>query len=215
MERPNRSLTVGVVDFVYAKTLVITVLHEQSKQTYHIDFPPDSIERGTILVKHLRHKIRHSLGLGSQTFQVLAAGRLIKDDNSSLASWRVQSGSKVLVRTELEATKRHVGKHVGSKAKKGPHNSAAAIIRDIDALVSETRESLLADVDFFLASPPESEKERNDTQNRLGELLLQKLLKLDAIELPSIDPPERMIAKQKRREGVKWIQALIDKVECN
>lgn len=86
------------------------------------------------------------------------------------------------------------------------------VMEQIDASLAETKSTLLPDVETYIASPPPEAGKSRDTHNRLAELLLQRLLKLDQIELPSSGDGKQDEARSKRREGVRWIQGLIDKV---
>ena len=87
------------------------------------------------------------------------------------------------------------------------------VITQIESELDKVRTGLLPSVDKFLASlsnqaiPPEDGLDQE--HKRLGELLLQSLLRLDAIQAES----EWEQARKDRKAGVREVQALLDRLD--
>lgn len=103
----------------------------------------------------------------------------------------------------------------------GPEQVSAAperktekhVITQIETELGKVRTGLLPSVNQFLESLSNPTAVRGDNldkeHTRLGELLLQSLLRLDAIHAES----EWEQARQDRKAGVREVQALLDKLD--
>lgn len=87
------------------------------------------------------------------------------------------------------------------------------VITQIESELDKVRTELLPSVDNFLASLPNQtiapEGSLDQEHKRLGELLLQSLLRLDAIHAES----EWEQARKDRKAGVREVQALLDRLD--
>ena len=115
----------------------------------------------------------------------------MRDLNASLSSYGLSSDSKLLmIATQdpslglLETVQDHIG-------------SALLPLVDQHATL----------VQSFLSQPSNTRKQVDQSHLKVSELLLQSLLKMDGIECTSDD------ARQKRRELIKFIQSLLDRID--
>ena len=91
-------------------------------------------------------------------------------------------------------------------------------ISAIKAELDRVRETLVPDVDAFVRAltPPESEPTPESTaptpvdHTRLSELLLQSLLRLDALHVSGADWPE---ARVQRKAAVREVQGVLDRLD--
>lgn len=87
------------------------------------------------------------------------------------------------------------------------------VIAQIESELGKVRTSLLPSVDQFLESLSNHTAVPGDSldqeHKRLGELLLQSLLRLDAIHAES----EWEQARKDRKAGVREVQALLDRLD--
>jgi hypothetical protein len=91
-----------------------------------------------------------------------------------------------------------------------PVRTEQAIISTIQTELATVREELSPAVDHLLASAAAKQTPRPKEHIRLSELLLQSLLRLDAI----VTDGEWDTARKERKAAVKEVQALLDRCWC-
>ncbi|KAF9652990.1 hypothetical protein BDM02DRAFT_3183317 [Thelephora ganbajun] len=150
----------------------------------------------------IRRQIADHIHLPHSSFKLIHAGAVMKDDGAPISSYGLKNKSTIAVVGGPEqvstAPERKTEKH---------------IITQIESELDKVRTGLLPSVDKFLDSlsnrkiTPGDSLDREHT--RLGELLLQSLLRLDAIHAES----EWEQARKDRKAGVREVQALLDRLD--
>ncbi|KZT70917.1 hypothetical protein DAEQUDRAFT_724663 [Daedalea quercina L-15889] len=183
----------------------------------------------------IRHEIATYTQLDPQAFKLVHAGAVMKDDNAPISAYGIKPNSTIAVVGGGDvpgASKRR--KHKERPAERTEASTVAQIRGELDAV----RRTLQPDVDAFLATldpssvpsstasapPPQPASALTDgkvTQlggrntdvelehRRLGELLLQSLLRLDAISAEG----EWEEARKERKGAVKEVQGLLDRLD--
>ncbi|KAI8384976.1 uncharacterized protein BYT42DRAFT_281703 [Radiomyces spectabilis] len=158
------------------------------------------------LVKDLKEKCKEKTKVPIATMKLSVSGAKIKDDTATLASCGIHPGCEVILEgdTVNEADLQQVAS--------GSDEEIALLSRVND--ISDQLNGLVKDIEEFeaaVAQPkvPVDKKYLEDTGIRLSELLMQALMKLDAVECP----PEFTTARARRRENVKLSQSLMQRVD--
>ncbi|KAL0081688.1 hypothetical protein J3Q64DRAFT_1643375, partial [Phycomyces blakesleeanus] len=136
----------------------------------------------------------------------------MKDDTATISSCGIQPGSIVIIEGE-----RPNEEQVRQTASGNPEEYGL-IIR-INKVLDKIGLELIHEVDMFeaiIASleyfEDEHEKKRlYDQGSLLSEQLMQGLITLDGVDCPS----QFDTARQRRREGVRISQELLDRVDCS
>lgn len=150
----------------------------------------------------IRQQIADHTHLPQSSFKLIHAGAVMKDDSAPISSYGLKNKSTIAVVGGPEqvstAPERKTEKHV---------------ITQIESELDKVRTGLLPSVDKFLDTlsnqtiTPVDGLDRE--HKRLGELLLQSLLRLDAIHAES----EWEQARKDRKAGVREVQALLDRLD--
>lgn len=180
---------------------VIHVKH--GKNDYDFQFPPGAISGGAVTVGALRAKAAQETGVNASRITLVALGRNLKDDSTTLRSLGMGSGTKVLCMASQQQVPKPMKKPVTVTPPKqlSPMEKIEAVKQAVhDKTGVLTRE--------FVANPPADGKEREDSHRKISETIMGELLKLDGIE--SDDPAVRV----RRKEVVKEIQLLLEKVDA-
>ncbi|KAF5370742.1 hypothetical protein D9758_001944 [Tetrapyrgos nigripes] len=125
------------------------------------------------------------------SFKLIHAGALMKDDNAPLSAYRIRPNSKI-------------GVVASAVPEPTLHKSEQSTISSIHDQLNLLRTTLLPSLEDFTQAP-QSDKEHA----RLSELLLQSLLRLDAV---SADP-EWEHARKERKAAVKEVQGFLDRLD--
>ncbi|TFY53941.1 hypothetical protein EVJ58_g9156 [Rhodofomes roseus] len=184
----------------------------------------------------IRHEIATYTQLDPQSFKLVHAGAVMKDDNAPISAYGIKPNSSIAVVGGGDvpaAQKRHKPKE------KPAERTEASTVAQIRGELDVVRRTLKPDVESFLttldpssvpsstasapapqpASAPVTDSNaaqlggRNTDieleHRRLGELLLQSLLRLDAITAEG----EWEEARKERKGAVKEVQTLLDRLD--
>ena len=147
----------------------------------------------------LRARIAALLHLPPADFKLIHAGALLKDDNASLAAYSLRPNSSITVLPHAPPPRDTLA----------TPRSEQSVIALIHAELAAVRTTLSIAVDSFLASPHQPRQAQHKEHTRLGELLLQALLRIDGV--PSEGDWQH--ARQERKAAVREVQALLDRLD--
>ncbi|KZT08378.1 uncharacterized protein LAESUDRAFT_697280 [Laetiporus sulphureus 93-53] len=186
------------------------------RERLHFALPPPDTKLGEV-----RRVLAEYTQLPPQTFKLVHAGAVMKDENASISAYGIKPNSTIALvggNDPLPAHPHHKAhKHHGKAKERTEANTVAQIRGELDAV----RQTLKPDVDHFLNAldstslPNEGEQlggrnpDLEQEHARLGELLLQVLLRLDAVTAEG----EWEEARQERKGAVREVQALLDRLD--
>ncbi|KAG5634116.1 hypothetical protein H0H81_003349 [Sphagnurus paluster] len=151
------------------------------------DLPPPDTP-----VRAIRQSLSDYTRLPHDAFKLIHAGALINDDNAPISAYSLHENSVIAL---IGATDpRHAPQA----------QSERSIVTSIQTELHALRTSLRPDLDSFLADPT-NQKEHL----RLGELLLQALLRLDGI---ATEPASEEVRKE-RKDAVREVQDMLDRLD--
>jgi len=176
------------------------------KERLHIILPSPDPKLGTI-----RELLADHTHIPFENIKLIYGGGIMKDDNYPISAYGIREGSTIHMVGGTELPPSRNGPPLPKQAPRRPTESD--LIQRIQDELQKTRSSLLPPLnEFFQAIVPSShsaipELEREHT--RLGELLLQSLLRLDALT------PEGTWenARLQRKGAVREVQGLLDKLD--
>ncbi|KAF8270292.1 hypothetical protein EI94DRAFT_1680954 [Lactarius quietus] len=174
------------------KTMSINV--KWGRERLQIPLPPPDTKLSV-----LRHSLSEHTRLPPNAFKLIYAGAVMKDDNAPLSTYNMRSGGTLLL---LESTPA-ASPPAAAAASKTPKTEASTI-EIIRAELASVRSTLEPGVDAFLRTPTVDAE-----HTRLGELLLQALLRLDAIAIDSAWPE----ARRERKGAVRAVQDVLDRLD--
>ncbi|GJJ06461.1 hypothetical protein Clacol_000653 [Clathrus columnatus] len=176
------------------------------KERLHIVLPSPDPKLGTI-----RESLAEYSHVPIENIKLIYGGGIMKDDSYPISMYGIQEGSTIHM---VGSTDRPPSRNASSPVPKPPPSrpTESDLIRKIQAELHKTRESLIPPLDLFLtrtASSPAPRPELEKEHMRLGELLLQSLLRLDALT------PEGTWedARSQRRGAVREVQGMLDKLD--
>jgi len=146
--------------------------------------------------------------LDSGKLKLIHAGAVMKDDNAPISAYKIRPNSTIAV---VASNAEPIPKQQSATATSKSEQSTISLIQ---SEIKGVRTGLLPSVDAFLSSlerqnqhpvSPLQEKEHT----RLGELLLQSLLRLDAISTDG----EFEDARKERKIAVNEVQGLLDRLD--
>jgi len=174
----------------------VTVWYGPEK--FPVTFEKNAISAKRATLKELKsHCARR---IGTPKLRYYFAGIELANDDRALAQYGIRSGAQILVMEDLRDDAQP------------PQHSKKSFVDIIQASVDRTKNELGPQVDDYLKSTPTDPVKNKEIHTNLGELLLQRLLDLDTIDIPQ-DLEDASEARQKRRNAVKWTQSLLDKVD--
>ncbi|KAF8623077.1 hypothetical protein AX15_006494 [Amanita polypyramis BW_CC] len=155
---------------------------------------------------HLRTLIAQLIGLPPDGFKLIHAGALMKDDNAPLSAYHLRSNSTIVVLPRVPL--------VEPVKSQPPSRSEQSVISLIHAEIAKIRNDLTPSVEAFLVfqerDPPLPDRQGQEkVHTRLGELLLQSLLRLDGIATDG----DWEDARRERKAAVREVQALLDRLD--
>jgi len=130
----------------------------------------------------------------------------MKDDSQPITAYGLKSGSSITViggSTDFPGSK---------TSQPPPRPTESSLIATIEGELSRVRSTLLQPLDVFTNAISAAQIPREDLKQehtRIGEMLLQSLLKLDAI----VPESEWEQARLQRKAAVKEVQALLDRLD--
>ncbi|KAI9067247.1 hypothetical protein FKP32DRAFT_1644528 [Trametes sanguinea] len=210
----------------------MSIVVKWGRERLHFPLPPPGATLG-----QLRHEIAEYTHLPEHSFKLIHAGAVMKDDNAPISAYGIKPGSKLALIGTGESLPPPPSKASSARKEKEPRTEQGTVSQ-IRTELDKVRNTLRPDVESFLAAlspssaaaqvgpsptrtatapkpasaaasgsrtPAEMEKEHL----RLGELLLQSLLRLDAINAEG----EWEEARRERKGAVKEVQSLLDRLD--
>lgn len=164
----------------------------------YIPLPPPNATLGA-----LRKIIAEQTHLHPDSFKLIHSGAIMKDNAAPLSAYKLRENSLVSV----------IGGDTSPPTAEPARPTEQGILKSIRAEVGSVQKSLEPDVETFLddLSPEKSKAvvELEPEHRRLAEMLLQSLLRLDAV-IPDSGWDE---ARRERKQAVKVVQDLLDKLD--
>ncbi|KAH7888504.1 hypothetical protein F5I97DRAFT_1853140 [Phlebopus sp. FC_14] len=194
------------------------------RDVLHFPIPPPNTPLGK-----LRADLAEYTHLPPTSFKLVHAGAVMKDDAAPLSAYKIRENSTIAL----------IGGHAVPQApstvpapRPPPTQKAVpteeSTINAINAELDRVRSTLVPDVDAFVQAfsdspdglppsdisssqvvPPLPKPSVLD-HTRLSELLLQSLLRLDALHLSGVDWPD---ARQQRKAAVREVQGVLDRLD--
>jgi len=191
---------------------------------YHINLPAP-----TTKLAELRRSLAEFTQLPEHSFKLIHAGATMKDDNAPLSAYGIRENSLIVIiggSSEPSPQAPYSSQHTNDAAhqyhsKHAPqHKTEASTVNQIKSELDQVRTTLWPSVDTLLShiSPPpqhsiEQQKPSahalDQEHKRLSELLLQSLLRLDAITADGGWEE----ARRERKGAVKEVQGLLDRLD--
>lgn len=201
----------SIFDKVFGARKANTIEVAYGKDRFALDFPPGSIENGSATVGELRSLCTNITDTPAPNIRLLFRGQNLVNDTVKLASVGMKSGSRCL----CMASKSTVPpERVAKTQLHTPSETEVSPLQRLNDLLQVIQRELEPSVQRYVSSIPSDPKERKDTHDRLAELLLQKLFALDGItSKDNATDGERDDLRQKRKQGVKYTQDLLDSVD--
>jgi len=151
-----------------------------------------------------RKTLADTTGLPPDSFKLIYSGAVLKDNSAPLSAFRIKPGCTLAIigGSELPPPPGHASAPVKEKP------TEASTIASIRSEVSTLQTSLEPQVTAFLDWPPQEQGSRQVTHTMLSELILQVLLRLDAMTVEGWDE-----ARKERRAAVKLAQEMLTKLD--
>ncbi|KAF8555290.1 hypothetical protein OG21DRAFT_1411020 [Imleria badia] len=184
------------------------------RDVLHFPIPPLNTPLGK-----LRADLAAYTHLPVGSFKLVYKGAVMKEDNAPLSTYKLKENSTIAL----------IGGHTlapetspAFPSPKAPTSTTPqteeSTILAIRAELERVRETLLPDVDAFVQALALSESESGPAEStptpldhtRLSELLLQSLLRLDALHVSGADWPE---ARVQRKAAVREVQGVLDRLD--
>ncbi|KAI0371188.1 hypothetical protein BV20DRAFT_994067 [Pilatotrama ljubarskyi] len=210
----------------------MSIVVKWGRERLHFSLPPPNSK-----LAQLRHEIAEYTQLPEHSFKLIHAGAVMKDDNAPISAYGIKPGSTIALVGGGEPLSPAPSKASAARKEKAPRTEQSTISQ-IQSELDKVRSTLRPDVDSFLtalspssaaaqvgpsptvtAPPPKpasaaasSARPPADLEQehvRLGEMLLQSLLRLDAITTEG----EWEEARRERKGAVKEVQALLDRLD--
>jgi len=154
----------------------------------------------TTKLSTLRQTLSELTHIPPNGFKLIYAGAIMKDDDAFLSAYKIRPGGTLLL---LDSTPAASSSPAVAAAPKLPKTEASTIDL-IQAELTAVRANLEPRVNAFLRTPT-----ADDEHTRLGELLLQALLRLDAINIDS----SWAEARRERKGAVRAVQGVLDRLD--
>ncbi|KAI9511185.1 hypothetical protein F5148DRAFT_975639 [Russula earlei] len=148
----------------------------------------------------LRQTLSELTHLPPNGFKLIYAGAIMKDDDAALSAYKIRPGGTLLL---LDSTPAASPSPVEAATPKAPKTETSTI-NLIQAELAAVRGTIEPSVDAFLRTPTVDAE-----HTRLGELLLQALLRLDAINIDSTWTE----ARRERKGAVRAVQGVLDRLD--
>jgi len=164
------------------------------RERIHFPLPPPDTKLAVI-----RNALADHTHLPANSFKLVHAGAVMKDDNAPISAYGICNKSTIAI----------IG---GSDPSSHPQrNTEQAVISQIQSEIEKVRSTLTPSLNKFLdvIAVPSQGDDVDQEHGRLGELLLQSLLRLDAITAEG----EWEQARKERKAGVREVQSLLDRLD--
>ncbi|KAK2464219.1 hypothetical protein APHAL10511_003676 [Amanita phalloides] len=153
-----------------------------------IDLPPPHTPLAS-----LRSLIAHRTGLPPTAFKLIHAGALLNDDAAPISAYHLRPNSKLSLIPLAPQVLRPPSE-----------TSENAVLSLIHAELHSVRSNLSPDLNAFLINGVQKD------HTRLGELLLQSLLRLDGIATEHYWD----LARHERKAAVREVQDMLDRLDA-
>ncbi|KAF9233027.1 hypothetical protein BU15DRAFT_54408 [Melanogaster broomeanus] len=201
------------------------------RDVLHFPIPPPNTPLGK-----LRADLAEYTHLPPTSFKLVHAGAVMKDDSAPLSAYKIRENTTIALiggRSTPETPSAAPIPRPAPPKQKEPQTEEGTITA-IVAELDRVRTTLLPDVDAFLralshtptpasdaaptpdsttsspSDPPSLPRPTPVDHTRLSELLLQSLLRLDALHISGVDWPE---ARQQRKAAVREVQGVLDRLD--
>jgi len=168
------------------------------------------LQRDDYTLGEVRKALSDFSHIPETNIKLIYGGSTMKDDSATLSSYGIQAGSTVHMLGSAELPPSRKAPPLPKEPPQRP--TEPELIKKIQGEVSTVHSSLLPPLNTFLNelasfTPPSKELEREHL--RLGEMLLQSLLRLDGMA------PEGSWddARAQRKGAVREIQGYLDKLD--
>ncbi|KAG9316286.1 hypothetical protein JVU11DRAFT_2316 [Chiua virens] len=194
------------------------------REVLHFPTPPLNTPLGK-----LRADLAEYTQLPVGSFKLVYKGAVMKEDTAPLSTYNLTENATIFLIGGHTLAPEDGNVRPGQtapvpKAKPVAPQTEEGTILAIRAELERVRATLVPDVDAFVHAlvPPSSEGEKGYgaagypvpptplDHTRLSELLLQSLLRLDALHMPGVDWPE---ARVQRKTAVREVQGVLDRLD--
>jgi len=203
----------------------MTFLVKWGRERLHLPLPSPETKLGTI-----RRSLAEYTHLPEHSFKLIHAGAVMKDDNAPISAYSIRENSTLaLVGSGPPPPTSHNPAPIPTpnhRQQNQEPKTEQSTITQIRSEVDKVRETLVPGVDTFLralgvrapttpeeepTSTPSQLQNQNQEQEhtRLSELLLQSLLRLDAIATDG----SWALARAERKDAVREVQGLLDRLD--
>ncbi|KIJ49468.1 hypothetical protein M422DRAFT_777418 [Sphaerobolus stellatus SS14] len=168
------------------------------------------LQRHDLTLGEVRKALADYSHVPTSNFKLIYAGATMRDDNLPLSSYGIRDGSAIHMIGSAELPPSRKAPPPPKETPQRP--TELDLIKKVQDEVNLVHLTLLPDLNTLLnelasLSPPTKELEREHL--RLGELLLQTLLRLDGL-LPEGGWEE---ARSKRKDAVREVQGYLDRLD--
>ncbi|KAG8897122.1 hypothetical protein FRB99_008428, partial [Tulasnella sp. 403] len=179
----------------------------------HIPVPTPDTTLG-----QLRQTIADHIHLPPTSFKLIHSGAVMKGDSFPITAYSIKSGSTIQVVGGLAPIPGRTRKTSTASSPSGSDSrpTEQAIITLIHNEMTQVRQTLVPSVQSFQTNissngnaPPTNLDTLKQEHTRLGELLLQTLLRLDAL----VPQSEWMDARKERKTAVREVQGLLAQLD--
>lgn len=177
----------------------MSVTVKWGKERFSFALPPPDTRLSAI-----RTAISEHTHIPYNAFKLIYKGTVMKDDNATISQYHLVKNSSITIIA-----------HDHPISQTGPpqhdQSSEQSLINTISSELANVRTELLPSLNTLLATPREDTPLQQKEYRRLGELLLQALLRLDALE----SERDWIDARNQRKAAVKEVQALLDRLDAS
>ncbi|KAF7376283.1 Ubiquitin-like domain-containing protein [Mycena sanguinolenta] len=174
-------------------------------ERFTFDVPPPNTPLSVI-----RDSVAQFTSLPRDGFKLIHKGAVMRDDNAPISAYQIRQSSTIaVVEIGPPPEPQQAAPPIPPPRQKtaAPIRSEQTVVSTIQSEIGNVRQQLSPAVDHLLAS---AAGEREPKEHlRLSELLLQSLLRLDAIQTDG----EWETARRERKAAVKEVQALLDRLD--
>lgn len=174
-----------------------SVIAQLGKNCYKIEFEPEDYEDNNkgASVGFLRQKIAEATKHNPDTITLVYGGRKLNNDDAYLYDYGIKTDNKILVISGRKKPKKHPVK---------PKTGKERVDDVLDAVKTEIDEPL----EQYVATPARDLEQDHDEHRRLSEMVLQKIIMLDDVDV-SEDPELR----QYRRDAINRLHKLHESID--
>jgi len=152
-------------------------------------------------LKQIRDSIAQSIHLSPDAFKLIHAGAVMRDDNAPISAYKIRPSSTIAV---IQILQQPIPPTLSTpQSSKSEQSTISAVQQELQRVRTE----LAPGVHAFHNSPSPKE------HARLSELLLQSLLRLDALAMNSDAGWDD--ARRQRKDAVKEVQSLLDTLDAS